>query len=88
MSALRPLLAPPGPSWPLLLLPRQDGGEVSQSLGETLKLPPRRFLPTGVSAWPLSSSASITDTGTWPQVESGPVTQPEDKPGARALTSQ
>ena len=51
--------APPGPSWPLLLLPRQDGGEVSQSLGETLKLPPRRFLPTGVSAWPLSSSASL-----------------------------
>ena len=61
---------------------------MSQSLRETLKLPPRRFLPTGVSARLLSSSASITDAGTWPQGDSGPVTQPEDKPGARALTSQ
>ena len=70
--------APPGPRvlLPLLLLPRQDGGEVSQGLGETLKLPPRRFLPTGVSASRCHQSAPVIGAGIWPQGDSGPTTQP------------
>ena len=73
--ALQPLLAP-RVLLPLLLLPHQDGGEVSQGLREPLKLPPRRVLPTGVSAGRCHQSAPVIGASTWPQGDSGPTTQP------------
>lgn len=87
VSALRPplalcvLLPPPAPP-----LSEWRGG-VPKPQGD-FEASPWEIPPN----WGLSKATVIIHfnyrCSTWPQVDSGPVTQPEDKPGARALTSQ